>query len=306
MKKILFLIALAFNFVALRGQDIYYSNYQQSLIALNPSFAGSNGGFRNQTNFRAKSGYFSTYASCDMFVKKLNAGFALTYNHDDSGRGLYKNDVFNFSYAQHLYVFDKQIKLIPSLQVGGFVRHTDRSKLSFPEGDMANIYLRTEYPWVWSNITPVSQKANFDASAGLMIQHKNFIFGSSVCHFTQPDEGLYGVQKLPFLLNIHSSYNWIIKEKFLINLSGRFMHQQYFDGAQFMSKAVLFKHYMIGVGYETYNGIVYNVGYKHNSFNVSITGTYHFDTQRATAEIGVSYTLRNKDQRKQLNSIENW
>ncbi len=304
MKRNLIAILVAISSFSLKAQDIFYSNYQQSLIAINPSFAGSNGGIRTQSNFRSTLNYYSAYSSCDVFVKKINAGFALTYDHNDIQQGLYKNDVFHISYAQYFYSSNKQTKFIPSVQLGGFVRQLDKSKASYE--DMMNNYHAMRTPFVWEYIEPASKKVNFDASAGLMIQHKNFIFGSSFYHITQPDEGLWGLEKLPFLLNIHSSYNWMIKENCLINFSGRFMSQGHFQELQLMSKAVLFKHYLIGVGYQGYNGMMYNVGYRHNLFNISISGTYNFETKTGIPELGASYTLRNKEQRKQLTCMENW
>jgi len=63
---------------------------------------------------------------------------------------------------------------------------------------------------------------------------------------------------------------------------------------------------MIGVGYQSYNGTMYNIGYRHKLFNISVSGTYNFETKNSISEIGASYTLRNKDQRKQLTCMENW
>ncbi|MDZ4664135.1 MAG: type IX secretion system membrane protein PorP/SprF [Bacteroidota bacterium] len=303
MKRTITLLTIIISNLV-NAQDIYYSNSQQSLIVLNPSFAGSNGGARNQTNFRSVKGYFSANSSCDVYYRKINAGFAVTYNHEDFEGGLYKNDVFHITYAQYFYSSDKQTKFIPSVQLGGFVRNLDKTKLSFE--DMYNSYGGRARCFVWDYTEPASQKINFDASAGLLLQHKNFIFGSSVYHVTQPDEGMWGVQKLPILINIHSSYNWIVKDNFLINLSGRFFQQNKFQSLQFMSKALLFKHYMIGVGYQSYNGTMYNIGYRHKLFNISVSGTYNFETKNSISEIGASYTLRNKDQRKQLTCMENW
>jgi hypothetical protein len=66
------------------AQDPVYTNTQQSLVALNPSFAGSNGLFRFQSTTRSQwfnlsGSYLTYYNSVDAYIKPIKGGIALTY-----------------------------------------------------------------------------------------------------------------------------------------------------------------------------------------------------------------------------------
>ena len=69
IKLIVLLFALAF-IERVRAQDAYFSNTSQSLLRLNPSFAGSNGGVRNQLSYRYNNnrGFSTIYNAADVFV----------------------------------------------------------------------------------------------------------------------------------------------------------------------------------------------------------------------------------------------
>lgn len=299
MKKLVVIFLLISG--AFTAQEINYSGSQNVLISVNPSFAGSNGLFRTQTIYGWSKDYFKTYTSCDLFLKKINAGIALTYHHDDSNGGLYKNDVFNFTYAQYFYLCDKQLKLVPSIQAGGFVRSYDRTKQRFE--DLSRRY----DDWVyWQTPQPAPQKSNFDISSGLLMQYKGLIIGTSVYHLTRPDMGLLGVQKMNRLYSAYASYNFVWNQNHLLNLSAKYNYQDVFSYIQLMAKAVVFKHYMIGFGAESINGLVFNVGFRHNYFNLSFTQTYNVNNKRTTSEVGAAFNLRAKEQRRELSYIENW
>src|ERR1043166_8828641 len=68
---------------AVSAQDLFFMNQNQSLLATNPSFAGSNGGLRAQLGYRNQwpnlSGrYVCYYAAVDGYVKPLKAGIGLS------------------------------------------------------------------------------------------------------------------------------------------------------------------------------------------------------------------------------------
>lgn len=68
------LFGLVFGLIKpLEAQDPIFLNANHSLLNLNPSFAGSNGGFRNQFSFRNQwpslSGRYHTYInSADVYL----------------------------------------------------------------------------------------------------------------------------------------------------------------------------------------------------------------------------------------------
>ncbi|MBK7312084.1 MAG: type IX secretion system membrane protein PorP/SprF [Sphingobacteriaceae bacterium] len=311
MRKIIVLLSVVIS-SAVSAQDIYFLNPQQSLVNLNPSFAGSNGFIRNQTNLRTgqfgqvdEQYYMSIGNSFDMFFKRINGGVAVNYLHDDVNSGLLKNDVFNITYAQYFYLKEKQIKIIPSVQLGGFVRHLNRSKITFE--DMRSQFDRNAFVRSW-DYEPVPRKSNLDFSTGLLVQYKKLFIGASLFHFTQPDMGLWGVSKLPFRFNAHASYSIITKRDLLFNFSAMCAKQGYAEYAQIMAKVLLFKHAIVGLGCENRRGYMGNIGYRTNYYSINLTATYKKNGLGPpfSSELGFSYTLRNKDQRKQLTCMENW
>jgi hypothetical protein len=62
------------------------------------------------------------YNSYDMFFKKINAGIAINYLHDDWMSSTYTTDLFNLTYAQYFYLLDKQLRIVPSVQAGGIIK----------------------------------------------------------------------------------------------------------------------------------------------------------------------------------------
>src|SRR4051812_44625429 len=87
----LFFIAL---FTGVNGQDASFLNSNQSLVQLNPSFAGSNGFVRNQNSYRRStrpqfSSSYELYSNAtDFFIKPLKAGIALNWMREDFSGGL--------------------------------------------------------------------------------------------------------------------------------------------------------------------------------------------------------------------------
>ena len=121
MKKIFVFFAFMFGFLVVDAQDPIFLNTNHSLLYLNPSFAGSNGGIRNQLSYRNQwpnlSGNFVTYLnSFDAYIKPLNAGIAVSYLHDDIARGLLKTNRINLVYAQHFNLFENKLKIVDFIE----------------------------------------------------------------------------------------------------------------------------------------------------------------------------------------------
>ena len=76
IKRYLLVFLIAFVFKT-QAQDPLFTNNQQSLLYLNPSFAGSNGFMRYQTVYRNQwpnlsSPYVTFYNSFDSYIKRIN------------------------------------------------------------------------------------------------------------------------------------------------------------------------------------------------------------------------------------------
>ena len=307
-------LCLAFVFlIAFKSfsQDPVYKNAQQSLIALNPSFAGSNGFIRNQAVYRNQwpnlSGTYQTYYSAlDGYIKPIRGGISFSASHDDEAHGTLTTDVLSLAYAQHISFLEGKLKIIPSLQGSVGVVRLDLTKLNF--GDQ--IDPRRGFVWYIQQATPASKKTYYDLSAGLLINYKNFYFGTSVFHVNQPDEGLLGKSKLPYRLSIHSSYNLHFSEKTLLNFFARYEQQQNFSYLHFNVSAVIFKHLILNAGYASNDAFNFGFGYRNNFFVLAagydVTISKLSGNTAGSWELHASFNLRNKEKRKVLTNFETW
>ena len=313
MRKICFLYFILFVFAKGFSQDPLFTNTTQSLVYLNPSFAGSNGGIRNQLSYRDQwpnlSGTYFTYLnSFDAYIKPLKGAIAVSVLHDDASRGLLKTDVLNLVYAQHFSLFGGKLKIIPSLQASYFRLTLDKTKLNFgvPIDPRRGIF------WGPPTIAVPSQtKSNFDFSSGILANYKNLYFGTSVFHINEPDEGLLGTSKLPYRLSLHSSYNLHLSEKTLINFFVNYQKQDKFDYLHLNVNTLFFKHLLVGAGFKSSASITnIHAGYRNNNFVLSlgydVSLTKLSGNTAGSWEFMASFNLRNKEQRKTLTDLERW
>jgi len=300
MKKFTFFIPLFLFSDFYFSQDALFSTTNQSLVHLNPSFSGSNGFIRNQTIYRqvwfGPVSYQSFNNTFDAFIKPINGGLALSYLRDNQGNGTLLTDKIDLSYAQHFYLLDKKLKIIPSLQLTYFEKRLDYSQV------VLNPMIPQQQIEYYS-----AKKANIDFSSGLLINYRRFYFGASVFHINQPDEGLIGFSKLPYRLSAFASYNWFLNEKTIIHLLGRLEKQQAFAYYQLAANALLFKYVIVGAGVNNVHSPFFNLGFRAHNFKLQ--ASYQPGWQNlpyAAWEFTASFNLRNKEQRKILSNFETW
>lgn len=345
MKKIFVSIALILSQEKIFSQDNYYINGNQSLMFVNPSFAGINEGIRVQnnvqTNWQPFTHFVSSANSAELFIKKINAGVAVSQNYSDQSNGYHISNYFSLVYAQHVNLRNKDLKITPSLQFSGGRNYLESPNYlgNLPQYDVPYriIYLSplsgsifyTPYSSYSPRGSPIKipklvSKTYFDLSSGLLLNYKRFYFGFSVFHLNHPDLGLYNEYKAPCRYSSYLSYNLKIKEKTLINFSSRYERQYGFNIFQFGVNSVLFKHFVCGLSYihtydsqimglqNEYNYASYSLGYRHNLFTLSFSNTINFldanplNFQYSFTEMTVSFNLRPKEQRKTLTNLETW
>lgn len=306
MKKTILLGILILSFTISNAQDPSFYNSNQSLIYLNPSFAGSNGGIRNQASYRNQwpqtSYNFSTYLNTvDLYIKAIRGGLAVSAMHDDVYSGLLKTTKISLSYAQYLGLLKGTLKVIPSVQFSYAKRTADYGSLSFDDP-------RTSQ---WGITEPNSSKQYFDFGAGLLVNYKNKLFiGTSFFHINQPDGGLLWTYKLPVNFNFHASYNFKLSEKSCLQALYRTNSQSMFWTNRLGLNLVSFNHLITGIGLVNWEEPVLSAGYRNNYFNLLIG--YDFTLSKLAGntagnwELHASFNLRNKEQRKQLTSFESW
>jgi type IX secretion system PorP/SprF family membrane protein len=268
--KIIFqIIALAFITNAL-AQDVSFENTNQSLVYLNPSFAGSNGGFRIQNNYRNQwpniPANYITYLTCaDVYLKKINSGLAFKVLSDDQAKGTLKETQVGVSYAYYFSAIQGKLKIIPSIEAS-FVQLRLDPELTV--GDMINPRMGI----IWNNpfVTPKISKTYSDYNVGILVNYKDFFAGITVKHLTQPDVGLMGVLKLPMLYRIHSSYTKQLNDKTLLQFTVMYTVQNRLSNLQLGGNVILFKHLVVGVNYFYSDAVMINGGYRNNYFSMQV------------------------------------
>lgn len=111
MKRFIFFCILLIAFLSSFSQDPPFLNANQSLLYMNPSFAGSNGGIRNQFSYRNQwpfegyHNYMQTYLNTvDVYVPSLKGGVAVSALRDNVANGMLKTSVLSLSYAQYFFL----------------------------------------------------------------------------------------------------------------------------------------------------------------------------------------------------------
>ena len=312
MKKSCLLFILLFACLLSFSQDPQFLNTNQSLINLNPSFAGSNGGIRNQLSYNLQQpseksasnlGKRVSYLnSADAYLKPLGGGLSVSVLFDNQSGGLIKVNSYALGYAQYLSVSGGNLKIIPSVQFGYAFRHAAPN----PEN-----YIDRGTGVVTTVIPEETQKNYVDLNSGIVVTYKTKLyFGVSFHHINQPDIGAYEEDKMPRLFNMYLSYNWFISEQTHLQFFYRYQEQHKYSTNQLGMNIIFFNHAIAGLGFSPGENIMMNFGYRHNYFNVVLVyGLMNNDVLPGTYnswEMHASFNLRNKEQRKVLTSFESW
>jgi type IX secretion system PorP/SprF family membrane protein len=197
-----------------KAQDAQFNNVNQSLVYLNPSYAGSEKCVRNQSNYRNQwpnlSRSMVTYNSCvDGYIKPIKGGIALSVLSDDIAQGTIRRIGAALSYAQYIHLSD-QLTIIPSVQ-GSYNQNTlDKSRLNF--GDVIDARYGILWPGSpmtnpWSTDIPGSRLTYYDVAAGLIVKHNEYWqVGASFANLMQPNIAHLGTYHLPVRTNVHALY----------------------------------------------------------------------------------------------------
>jgi type IX secretion system PorP/SprF family membrane protein len=261
-KIILQIIALGFM-TNVFAQDAILENTNQSLVYLNPSFAGSNGGIRMQNNYRNQWPNIPyniiNYQTCtDVYLKAIKGGLAFTASSDNQSKGLLKTRQFGLVYAQHCSSDNGKLKITPSFQLNYVQINLDIDNLGF------------HYPYNYPYSPPASVKKNLDLSTGLLINYKDFFIGGTVKHFNQPDLGVFGPSKWPPLYRFHTSYTKKWNDKNLVQAIVIFNGQGNFRQLLFGTNAVIAKYLLLGLSYYNLDALTVNVGYRDNYVSAKV------------------------------------
>lgn len=230
------LIVLLFFFIPCNvfAQDPAYSQFFANPLHLNPAFAGTTELARTVLNYRNQwpqnGNSFTTYAlSYDFMLKKRNAGLGIQIYYDKEPNNVVTTSSVSFAYSYHLTMGPESFVTL-GLDAGFVMKQFDPDGLVFPSNidqlsGVTSGYLPTNY-----NET---RKSYPDFAIGAVGQHRNWFWGASVHHITQPDESIFsGDQKgnLPAKVTLHAGTRTRKRHRGLLSrpftLSPNILYQQ--------------------------------------------------------------------------------
>lgn len=313
MKKIAATFLVVVVCASLKAQDPFFLNSNQSLLALNPSFAGSNGGFRNQFSYRNQwpslSGRTVSYLnSADVYLRPIKAGIGTSVLYDNMWYGAYTSVLYAFSYAQHLTFYNGKLKLIPSVQLGFGHRKFDASLMNFGQ-ELSDP--RFGFLWTPNTSGPVYEKTYIDFNAGFLINYLEQLFvGANFSHINNPDVGFVGLQPLPNKLTIHASYNIECTNNLRLQVLSLLNFQQYYYTTRLSLNALLFDHLITGIASSNFDAAILSAGYRNPFFSLLVgydmTISKLAGTTAGSWEFHASYNLRKIGHRRAITSFETW
>ncbi len=325
MKKQFCILFLLMACLDTQAQDLSFTNSNQSLVYLNPSFAGSNGLVRAQAQYRYQGStkpmpYAAAYLGVDAKLKPLPVSLAAIYTHNEELSGALETDAMAFVYAHHFSLPGFKLKIVPSLQLGYMQRRLNAN----PTSEDANgvIDFRTGEHWILGNL-PSANKSNLDISSGLLFNYRNFYLGAALFHINRPNMGLEGDYAWPTRLTLHSSYNFKLDNNSMLQALARFDRQRDVDYMGLQVNAVLKRYLVVGTGYRWNtadpkdrwslwnSGINLNAGFRCYFFNLGVG--YDIIVDRGAGklrsgpwELNLSINIRGKNLFRSLTGFEAW
>jgi type IX secretion system PorP/SprF family membrane protein len=274
--KLRAIFCLMSTITVMQAQDPIFLNSNQSLLATNPSYAGSNGGVRNQLSYRNQfprmAGNFITLQnSFDTYVRKLKGGVGVTFMHDDIGGGAFRTNVLSLAYARH-FTLCGHMKLIPSLQVSYGEKQINFLSVS----PAANPPQR--WGFVWGEQLPSTNLKRYaDLSAGLIAQLcERTMIGASVSHITQPDVGVFGPSPLPARVIAHASYDLPETRLGELQFMYRVLAQGKFQEHMVSMNALVSDHLLATAGWRSSDAAFFSIGYRNDYLSVLVGYDYTY------------------------------
>jgi len=298
MKKIIWSLMALGATGGLWAQDAVVLNPVQSLLFVNPSFAGNAGTLRGHCAYMRvtpqlwNSGIVSGN-SVDGYVKKLRGGLAVSGLI--SKFQLYRRLEFNVIYAPVFQLKESGIKIITSVQLTYLQNRIE--EINFFHADPVLL------------MVPPGTRSSFDLSTGLLVNYKNWYVGGSLFHLNRPDVGIWGSNRLPSRLSLHASYNKSLRSGDVLNVTGLYNRQANFSSATISGNVLLKKHYLLGLGYVTDHSVYFSIGYRAQYF--SISGLYTMQVSKfpgpslGSTMIAGIFRLGGKSQEEPVQHFEN-
>ncbi|MDY5968860.1 MAG: type IX secretion system membrane protein PorP/SprF [Bacteroidales bacterium] len=212
-KTLLVTLLLLGTGASMRAQDVLFSQFYANPLYLNPAFAGSKVCPRISLNFRNQwpalvSAFTTVGASYDQYIDPLHGGVGALLMADRQG----DHGALSTTSLAAMYSFRFQLtsSIFVNAALQGGITNTSLNwdNLRFPDM-IDNI---TGFTGLTSAQMPDNTDQWYlDFAAGALVYSEKWYAGFSAHHLTQPNEGFYGVSKLPIKMTAHAGC--------LINLS---------------------------------------------------------------------------------------
>ena len=216
-RKIIIALCVAFlgiSFLETEAQDIHFSQYYFSPLAVNPANTGNfSGNYRFSTNYKNQwksisDPYKSSLASFDMPLAKRKLGLGISFFSDKAGKSMMGLTLGNLSVAYNLKVNDNN-NVLAGLQYGFGQRSIKTENLKWDSQYNGSVY----DPAIPSGETQLSQsKAYMDVSAGMLWNYTAKVSkfksstGLAMFHANKPNVSFYSNNdRLDYKIVVHNS-----------------------------------------------------------------------------------------------------
>lgn len=295
------LLAASFSF----AQDVILPFSNQNLVALNPSFAGSNGLVRAQSYYYNQfpelvKNNLSFNNAVDAYIKPLHGAIAVNYFNHPFGGTNFQSQQFSVAYAQHISLRNNSIKIVPSLQYSYGESRTDIIDFgtNFNQGILP-VYFRNK-----------GFQAYHSLGTGILFNYKKLYVGAVLSDINHPVKDLQNNNQAPTAIRTHASYSKTLGAKTLVQVMGIYVKQNDYQVLQINTNLVLFNHLIAGAGVRSSDAILTNVGYRHTYFSALLGYDYNYSmlagNNTGSWSAALSFNLRNAESRHTLTSFESW
>ncbi len=205
-RSLLVLALLAFVGQGVKAQDVLFSQFYANPLYLNPAFAGAKVCPRLNLNFRNQwpalvSAFTTVSFSYDQYIPNLHGGIGAYLLADRQGdHGALRSTTTAVMYSFRFQLFD-EVFVNAALQAGVTNTRLDWESLRFPDMiDEVNGF---------TGLTSAQEPRRFnewylDFAAGVEVYSDNWYAGFAAHHLTQPDNGFYGVTRLPIKMTANA------------------------------------------------------------------------------------------------------
>lgn len=297
MKRKLYLLALLGALVlgAVQAQDPVFSQFYAAPLMLNPAFAGTTLAPRFTFNHRNQypswpNAYITYAAAFEQEIAAINSGFGIQVITDAAGDGVFKNNYVSGVYSYHVR-WNQHTHIRIGLEAGMSQTRLDWNRLLFEDqldpitgpvdGGGNPIFSEENQPETLTTTL-------FDASAGLLLHHKNVYAGLSLKHLNRPNESFLKINEnlfagRPMRITLHAGAEFDLNGGNNSNsgtfISPNVMFVKQGDTGQIMAGAY--------VGY----GKVFGGAWFRHNFTLADAGIFSVGVRQGVFRLAYSYDL---------------